>query len=209
MLAVALVPAEGRDPVVVAVQDPRLAARRHRRQDRLPLRQLVAAVADQAGHRVDRARAHPAGQDRMGEAVDLDDHQARLVGVARRPLDQELLDEQAVVRAAAVDPEDRGQDRVDDREDERADQRGHEAVDVDARGPLGDDEERHHLEDQDEDRDQDQRDRGRQREDHGSDDRVEQGDEDHREGRARRPSRWSSAAAARPSPRTRWSPRSG
>ena len=119
VLAVALVPAEGRDAVVVAVEDAGLAARRHRRQDRLPARQLVAAVADPAGHRVDRAGAHPAGEDRVGEPVDLDDHEARLVGVARRALDQQALDQQPVVRAAAVDAEDRGQDRVDDRVDER------------------------------------------------------------------------------------------
>ena len=36
-----------------------------------------------------------------------------------RPLDQQALDQQPVVRAAAVDAEDRGQDRVDDRVDER------------------------------------------------------------------------------------------
>ena len=36
-LAVPLVPAEGRDAVVVAVEDAGLAGRRHRRQDRLPL----------------------------------------------------------------------------------------------------------------------------------------------------------------------------
>ena len=56
VLAIPLVPAERGDAVVVAVEDPGLAAGGHRRQDRLPARQLVAAVADQAGHRVDRAR---------------------------------------------------------------------------------------------------------------------------------------------------------
>ena len=38
----------------------------------------------QLGHRVDRAGAHPAGEDRVGEPVDLDDHEAGLVGLARR-----------------------------------------------------------------------------------------------------------------------------
>ena len=37
----------------------------------------------QLGHRVDGAGAHPAGEDRMGEPVDLDDHEARLVGLGR------------------------------------------------------------------------------------------------------------------------------
>ena len=133
---VTLVPAERRDPVVVAVQDPGLAPRGHRRQDRLPARQLVAAVADHAGQGVDRAGAHPAGEDGMGEAVDLDDHEAGLVRVALRALDQQSLDEHAVVGAAAVDAEDPGQDGVDDRVDERADQRDQEPVDMDAWAPT-------------------------------------------------------------------------
>ena len=186
VFAVSLIPAEGWDPIVVAVQDPGLAARRHRRQDRLPARQLVAAVADHAGHRVDRAGAHPAGQDRMGEAIDLDDHQAWLVRMASRSLDHQPLDQRAVIRAAAVDPEDRRQDRVDDRVDERADQRGPEAVHVDAGGPLGHHDERDHLEDEHEDADQDQRDRGRQREDNRPDGGVEQRDQDDRHHRVLR-----------------------
>ena len=92
VLAVALVPAEGRDAVVVAVEDARLAGRGHRRQDRLPARQLVAAVADPAGHRVDGAGPDAAGEDRMGEAVDLDDDEAGLVGRRRRPLEEQVLD---------------------------------------------------------------------------------------------------------------------
>ena len=92
--------------------------------------------------RVDRPGAHPAGQDRMGEPVDLDDHEARLVRVALRALDHQPLDQEPVVRAAGVDAEDRRQDRVDDRVDERPDQRGRERVDMDARRELGDDEER-------------------------------------------------------------------
>ena len=91
----------------------------------------------------------------MGQTVDLDDDQARLVGVALRPLDEQPLDEQAVVRAAAVDPEDRGEDRVDDRVDERPDEGGPEGIDMDARRPLGDDDERDDLQDEDEDRHED------------------------------------------------------
>ena len=37
----------------------------------------------QPRHRVDRAGPHPAGEDRVGEPVDLDDHEARLVRVGR------------------------------------------------------------------------------------------------------------------------------
>ena len=42
---------------------------------------------------------------------------------------------------------------------------------MDAGGPLGDDEERHDLEDEDEDPDEDQRDRRRERQDDGPDER--------------------------------------
>ncbi len=178
VLAVAFVPAEGRDAVVVAVEDAGLAARCHRRQDRLPLRQLVAAVADHAGHRVDRSGAHPTGQDRVGEAVDLDDHEARLVGVALRALDEQSLDEEPVIGAAAVDAEDRGQDRVDDGVDERGDEGGPEPVDVHARRPLDDDDERDDLEHQDQDPDEDERDWRGEREDDRADGCVEQGEKD-------------------------------
>ena len=132
VLPVPLVPAECRDPVVVAVQDACLARRGHRRQDRLPARQLVVPVADQLGHRVDRAGAHPAGEDRVRQAVDLDDHEPGLSDAPSSVFTSSRWTSSAVVGAAAVDPEDRRQDRVDDRVDERADQRGHEAVDVDA-----------------------------------------------------------------------------
>ena len=49
-----------------------------------------------------------------------------------------------------------------------------EPVDVDARGAVGDDEERHDLEDEDHDRDEDQRDRRDEDQDDRPDDRVEQ-----------------------------------
>ena len=83
--------------------------------------------------------------------------------------DQESLDEQPVVRAAAVDAQDRRQDRVDDRVDERRDEGRAEAVDVDARGPLRNDEERHDLEHEDEDGDEDQRDGRRESQGDGPD----------------------------------------
>ena len=108
VLAVALVPAERRDAVVVAVEDarpgwPTSSTGRIASQRDEPVR----AVADPAGHRVDRAGAHAAGEDRVGEAVDLDDHQARRVGLRRGALEQQALDQQAVVRVAAVDAQDR------------------------------------------------------------------------------------------------------
>ena len=62
----------------------------------LPSRTQLAIVL------TDPARIR-AGQDRMGEAVDLDDHQAGLVRVAGRSPDHQALDQQPVVRAAAVD----------------------------------------------------------------------------------------------------------
>ncbi len=181
VLAVALVPAEGRDAVVVAVEDARLTGRRHRGQERLPARQLVGPVPDPACHRVDRPGADPAGKDRMCQPVDLDDHQAGLVRVPLRSLHHQALDEHAVVGAAAVDTQDGGQDSVDDRVDERADQRDQEPGDMDAGCPLRDHQERNHLEDQDQDPRQHERDRRSQDQKHRADGRVEQGHQDHRE----------------------------
>ena len=163
LLAVALVPAEGGDPVVRPVQDAGLAGGRHRRQDRLPAGQLVGPAPDPAGHRVDRPGPDPAGQDRVGQPIDLDDHQARLVGVLDVPRREQVLDQEAEERAAPVDAQDRRQRGVHRGVDERRDQGGEEAVDVDAVRQRRDDEERHDLEDEDEDSEQHERARGGER----------------------------------------------
>ena len=61
----------------------------------------------QNGHGVDRARPDAGREDRVGEPVDLDDHEARRVGLLLRPLRQQARDEEAEVGSAAVDAEDR------------------------------------------------------------------------------------------------------
>ena len=50
------------------------------RQERLPAAEPVAAGAHPAGQVRDAAGPDLAGQDRLGEPVDLDDDEARLVG---------------------------------------------------------------------------------------------------------------------------------
>ena len=62
-------------------------------------------------------------EDRVGEAVDLDDHDARQVGhdAIGAPA-RELGHERAVVRLVLVDREDRREDRVEDREEDRAEE---------------------------------------------------------------------------------------
>ena len=83
----------------------------------------------------------------MGQAVDLDDDDARLVGLgASFAADEQVLDEEAVERLAVIDAEDRGQ-AVDRGVDERPDQGRHEAGDLHARGQHVRDEERDDLQD--------------------------------------------------------------
>ncbi len=104
-----LVPPEGRDAVVVAVQDPGLARRRGRRQECLPAREPVAAGAHPGRQVGDPAGPNLAGEDRVGQPVDLHDDEAGLV----RAHDvlapgRELLDQHPEVRVVVADREDRG-----------------------------------------------------------------------------------------------------
>ena len=174
-----LVPAEGRDPVVVAVQDPRLAGRGGRRQERLPAVEVVAAGADPAGEVGDPAGPDLPGQDRLGEAVDLDDDQPGLVG-RRHALaaGHHLLHEDGEVGIIAGDREDRRQERVYDRVDER----GHQGRDDPAHLEVADEDRQHQerddLEDEGGDRHGDDRDAGEQGQEHGPDEDVEDAQHD-------------------------------
>ena len=75
----------------------------------------------QRAHRVDRSRPDAAGEDRVRQPVDLDDHEPRRIGLLLRLLGQQARDEEAEVGPAAVDAEDRRERGVDGRVDERAD----------------------------------------------------------------------------------------
>ncbi len=164
LLAIALEPAERRDPIVVAVEDPELARRCHRGQERLPVRQPVGPISDPARHRVDRARSDATSQDGVGKPIDLHDHEALAVGRLDATLRAHHLDKGPEIRSAAVDPEQRDQRSVDDRVDDRREPGGYHAIDVYARRKLDDEEERHDLEDHDQDPHGDQRPRGDDRE---------------------------------------------
>ena len=162
-----LVPAEGRDAVVVAVQDPGLAGRGGRGQERLPARQPVAAGANPVGQVRDAAGPDLAGQDRLGEAVDLDDHEAGLVGPHHAlAAGGHLLHEDREVRVVAGDREDRDEDGVHRRVDERRHQGGQDAAHGQVLDHVRDHQEGGDLEDEGGD-------------DHGDDgDPAEQGEEE-------------------------------
>ena len=108
-----------------------------------------------AAFRTDCGVNHLAGLRRskthlVGQAIDLDDDQPGPIGLRCRPLGHEARDQEAEVRVASVDAEDRRQERVERREDERTDERGEEPVHLDAVCQRGDHEEREDLNDKDE-----------------------------------------------------------
>ena len=101
-----LPPAEVGDAVVVAVQDARLAGRRRRGQQRVPVAELVGAVADPAGHLRHAAGAQRVRQHVVRQAVELDDHQPGLVGVDDvRTAARERPHQRAVVRVVLAEAE--------------------------------------------------------------------------------------------------------
>ena len=142
----------------------------------LPSRIQPAIVLTESG-------SNAGGEDRVGEAIDLDDHQGGLVGLRRRSLGHEARDQQAEVRPVAVDPEDRRQQRVEGREHERPDQGGEEPVHLDALCQRGDHEKREDLQEEDEDPQQQQRMRSDECQEDRADDGVEEGHEDDRDDR--------------------------
>ena len=113
-------PAEGRDVLVRAEQDPRLARTRLGREVGLPLRELVAAVLEPARHVRRVSVPHRPLQHRQGEAVDLEEDDPRrvgprqLAGAARDPPDDAVR-----VRVVVVRPEDHVEHDADGGRDER------------------------------------------------------------------------------------------
>ena len=156
------------------MQDPGLARRRHRREDGLPTRELVGAIADPTRHRVHRPGAYPRGKDGVGEPVDLDDHEAGSISLLCGPLRQEAGDEQTEIRAATIHTEEGRQRRVDRGIHERCDQCRREAIDLHAVGQRHDHQEREDLEHEDENRQEHERPWSDEGQKDRTDDRVEQ-----------------------------------
>ena len=177
-----LVPPEGRDAVVVAVQETGLAGRRGRWQECLPAIEAVPSRTNPARQVGRPAGLDLASQDRPRETVDLDDDEARRIRpMDVRPASRQLLDEDREVRVVAADREDRHEDGVRDRVDERCDQSREPARDDQAVDEAGQDEERHDLKDEGRDRDRDDRDACEGGDEHGADQDVQDAQDDRRE----------------------------
>ena len=121
-------PAEGRDVLVRAEQDARLAGARLRGEIGLPLGQAVRVLAQPAGHVRGVAVAHRPAQHGQREPVDLEEDDPGDVGAgddslaARDPLRD--ADRVRVVRA-----EEDGEHDAHGGDDERGEQRPAEVVD--------------------------------------------------------------------------------
>ena len=123
-------PAEGRDVLVRAEQDSRLARTRLRRQVGLPLRELVAAVLEPARHVRRVSVPHRPLQHREGEAVDLEEDDPRRVGPRHLPgAACDPLDDAIRVRVVVVRPEDHVEHDADRGRDEGDTESGPEGVD--------------------------------------------------------------------------------
>ena len=125
-------PAEGRNVLVRAEQDPRLARARLRGEVRLPLDHPVRPVGQPARHLGGVAVAHSPLEDREGEAVDLevdDPGDVRLDPVLRAS--GESVGDPQRVRVVVVRADDDVEDRGHRRDQQRSDERVEEAADLD------------------------------------------------------------------------------
>ena len=178
-----LPPPEVGDAVVVAVEDARLARGSGRGQQGVPVSQSMRAITDPAGH-----GRHAAGPQRVadhvvGEAVELDDDDARGIGPDHvRVVAGEGPRERPVVGVVLVETEQEADGAGDAAEHERDDEGAH-----DAGGDRHGGHERIEQQDDDglEDERQDDesddrpvRDDGQERR---SDEEIEQRDEQHRD----------------------------
>ncbi len=161
-------PAERRNVLVRAEQDPRLRGTGLRGEIRLPLRQGVPALDEPAGHVRRVPVAHRPLQDGEREAVDLEVDDARRVGLD--PLARVLrdpLDHAQRVGVVVVRPEDDVEHDRHGRRDEGNTESRPERVDLEVTvgDPIGR-EQHQRIEDQD----QQQPDHEHQREPQGRDD---------------------------------------
>ena len=123
-------PAEGRDVLVRAEQDPRLTRACLGREVGLPLGELVAAVVEPTRHGRRVSVPHRALQHRQGEAVDLEEDDPRRVGPRQLAgAARDALDDAVRVRIVVVRPEDHVEHDADRCRDERDAESGPERVD--------------------------------------------------------------------------------
>ena len=181
-------PAERGDVLVRAEQDAGLAGAGLRRQVGLPLDQLVTLVREPARHRRRRAVADRAPQHRQRQAVDLEEHDPRHVGLDHRPAAPgDAPGDPQRVLGVVVDARDDRDRRPDRGRDERDEQRVEGAGDVQRLGrDLRRDQQHHRIEgehEQEPDRDRERQpqrrhDRRQHRVQHGhdrrDDDRVQE-----------------------------------
>ena len=174
-------PAEGRDVLVGAHEDPGLAGTGLGGEVGLPLGQAVALVGDPARHRGRAPVAHRVAEHRQREAVDLQEHDAGHVGTGAAALASgDAARDPERVRVVVVGPEDHLQDDAHRRHDQRGEQRVAEAVHADViRQGVGRDLEQERVGQQHEHEAQEQGEREPQR----RDDRRHQRIEDRHEGR--------------------------
>ena len=128
-----LPPAERGHVVVVAVQEARLAGARLRGPVRLPAVQQVAPAVRPARQVRRVAVADRAAQHVVREPVDLEEVDARHVGLDPARLARPAAHDLPVPEVLVVEREQRGEQRVDHREAERHGNAVPEAVDLDAR----------------------------------------------------------------------------
>jgi hypothetical protein len=187
--ALLLHPAEGRDVVIRAEQDPGLARACLRAEIRLPLGERVAFVGEPARHLRRAPVAHGATQDRQPEPVDLEEDDPRLVR-ARLPLRaaRDALRHAQHVRLVVVRPEDRVERDREDRDEERGEQCIPERVDGErARRDLRDEQEHRRVEREHEQQADDERERHAKRRNHRRQDRVEHTEDRRRDERSSPP----------------------
>ena len=144
----------------------------------LPAAQRVPVVGQPAGHLRRVAVPHRAAQDGEGEAVDLEEHDARRVGTHRRPgAARDALDDAERELAVVVDPGDDLEHERHRRSEEGHEQRPPEPVD--AHPPVRQAvrrKEHERVEHEDREEPEDERQRKPDRGDDRRQDRVERGD---------------------------------
>ena len=133
--ALLLHPAEGRDVVVGAEQDARLAGAGLRGEVGLPLGQAIAVLRQPPRHRRRAAVAHGVAQHRQRQPVDLEEEDPRFVGAGQRALTaRHPLHDAQGVGVLVVGPDQHLEHQGDDRHRQRDQQRIPQRIDPDEAG---------------------------------------------------------------------------
>ena len=178
------------------MEDAGLPGRGHRGRQRLPTAELVRAVAQPGREERHVAGAQGVADDRLRQAVDLEDDEARawpVIGITARA--GEMAERVAIERLVLVEPDDADEDGVDARDEDRGDEGREEAGDLDmGHEPGGDEQRQAHEEDREDAGDHDVRLREGEEEDRPHRERDEARDDGHQERREQvsspSPSRW-------------------